>query len=418
MDEVKWFISTMGTRDYHTVAKKIPGFPQDLRNPGELKKQLEEALYRGYKKTSGRRKLPQIDIRDLYVKIGTDCRKVHPHLTSESTEELILKLQFEPKIKPYQQISVLYLVHGDKFESLLSVLISSDTSKNPLEALVSSEPVLKRLELLIGKVNTFEDIIPEIYNLMQDDIGKAVVCDDREQLFIELLKVNKDLRLPILFRFLTQNDNFKKIEYQFLCDFVIREYYAWRNASLTNENSNLSSLIHTQEREIKRLKNKIQELTYLELEIDTQKKLFKELRSQQEISESAFQNKITEFEELRSKYNLTNMWGLKFQTLVQEIKTRKDNYAIITNDKDGIVCRACSIPTFTKDKVFKWKNQIWNTYKNNWLFFVLRNSFNTTEEWLQFTKLLDEKGIEYREVIGYEELGHLAQIIKYLLEDE
>ncbi|MFD2613184.1 hypothetical protein [Paenibacillus gansuensis] len=416
MDELSWFLGTLRSKDYLPLSRLIPGFPRDLRTPNVLKTQVVGVLTRGFSNNGRRSKHLKMHIHELFKKSGADLIGKYPDLVSESVDDLILKMKAESRIRPYQQISMFYTMFEDQYIELLPKLLAAPNELSPLEALVDTEPVLNKLDKLVGR-ETFEDLIPVIQS---DVLGiqDTKFCNDEDELLSELLKTKKKERYQLLFSFLITDERYKNPEYKRLCDAVIRDYHSKKYADLEKDFVQNKATIEGQARENQNLHARIRELELIEKEAAQLRQQLEVLMSQNEVATTAYQAANNELEQIKVKYDSASYWRDSIQRYMREIKPEDRHYLIVTDDPSSIVTTFFNIQGVARDALTSiGSKRLWDQRYKNTCFFVLRNNFISTDDWFQFVGLMNRFGAEYREVTGYEEMRHIAEIINFMLEE-
>ncbi|MBU5445426.1 hypothetical protein [Paenibacillus sp. MSJ-34] len=428
MEELRWFISILSNNDYHKLVRLIPGFPNDMRSPGDLKKHFEAALSRGFfKRTTSRRRVksPQIHIRDLYIKIGSDLLKKKSHLEIRNNiDELIVLLANEPRIEPYQQISLIYTLYKDDFDILLEKIIAgSKEYKSILECFSISSSPLDRVKILLrnGKGDIFETLSPNIQDLITRLIPdySCNECTNDNELFSGLQKENSLGRLALVFNYLLAENRYKNDVYSSLVQYVIDAYY---RILLEEEEKQYIE----QGRLLKSMNEKIEELTdhynkttieYEQLNNSYHDSLIelKDLKMELSVLRNTSQIQLANNNNLMHEVGELQQQLMIFQELIQYIEGIKGELKVLfVSDDPDFISNLLMIDSASAHDVITWGKTKWGKYSNH-IVYINRNSFSNSSEWIALEKTLRKHSIRYAEIVGYDEIGHLTQIINSML---
>ncbi|MEF3310856.1 hypothetical protein PV433_18395 [Paenibacillus sp. GYB004] len=424
MEEVKWFMNILGTRDYAPISRLISGFPQDMRSPGDLKKQIEAALLRGFTKSpSSRRRVknPQLHIRELYQKVGTDLIEKTPRLEVRGDlNGLILTLAGYPKLKPYQHISLIYILYKDDFDNLLqSITDGAKEGKGILDCFPSSP--YDRVHSLLRVEYYFESIIPDLEEHCQRTLSEVPVSfEDIEQLFTRLQAAElHDDRLAIVALYLLENDRYKDDANAKLINYVISRYYS----NLHAENSiRVINSMH----EVEKLKENVNQLeTRLEEANKEVSRLNEQQRAHLEVATSTIGISKDFEKQIQTLINEKNeLMGL-LQGSQQQLNLFRDfsNYIDVLRGSARFLY-ICERPQFiaslfgfdsayTSD-VINWGKTKWTKYRGA-IVCINRSSFSRSKDWVSLEKTLEKNTIPYFTVSGYDEIGCVQQVITYMM---
>ncbi len=389
MNEVDWFVSQLTPNEMILMGKLIPGFPSDTRVPALVKEKVIEALNNGYKKGSGKRynKTLVMNIRDLYEKIGNDYIKKHPTAVEREFEHMVLKLS-DARIRPYNKIAVLFTFFPTEFSSNLPKMIDNTVNKrNFLEGIGLPEGGEMSIPHKINRLlhgNQVEVFRTKLENL-EANYMQVFVSQEKPELANEddlwstFKEASQHLKLPILLHYLISNKRYELPENLELVNTVLH----WLSKY---ERSEMEQQIRKYEGVLRQLNN----------DLALQKDMNHLLREEQD--------------KTRRSTTLFN----EIQTLCLELLQGRK--LVIITDR-YVLPTLFDQSTFTQSYFLELGVDQWKDYKDC-LFVITRNDFETSKQWISFTATLTQNHIAYVELTGYEELGHLAQIVNYLLTEE
>jgi hypothetical protein len=425
LEEVKYFMTILGPRDYTPISRHIPGFPLDMKNPRELKKQIEAALLRSFMKPSNssrrRPKSPQLDLRELYQKVGTDLIEKTPRLDVRGDfNAFILTLASYPKLKPYQQISLIYTLYENEFDDLLQrIMNGSKEGKGILDCFPSSP--YDRVHSLLRVGNEFVHLIPWLQGYCQEMLPESPEpFEDIEQLYSRLQASELfDERLAHVAQYLIENERYNDEANAKLVTYVIS-----RSSIKRGEESNLA-MVHAlhksseADKEVKKLQSQLNEALIDVVRLKEQHEAHLEIASTSNNNAQQFMNEIQSLTNDKDKLQDT-LRGLQqqlsvFADLTQYIDTLKGStpFLYVCKHPEFIASLFRFDSAYTSD-VVTWGRAKWTKYKDA-VVCVNRSSLSQSKDWLALEKTMEKYAIRFFTVTGYEELGCVQQIITYMI---
>lgn len=401
-----------------SVGRHIPGFPTDLVSPGKLRERLESALTLGYKKQTSRRyKQAAMHIRELYIKMGMEYLTRNPDIKERSMAAAIIKLRGASRLRPLNVVAVLHTLFPDEFEATLPKMMENTANKvDLLEGIGSSDELddLDKAAILLGihqkaRYTELRHLLKAFCLRVAESRDIPSVETDHE-LVLALHKEDERDRLPILVQYLLNQPDWERKEIRAFVDYAAAQYYEQEvhqvveNASHEKHQMTLS---HKQQKD--QWEN---EKVFLNQQLDALQtnatRMEKELKEVDKDKAAAWKQLESGKQQWANDIYPLQQWLALMTELVSE------PIMIICDDPHYLLARLLKHDVIPKDKLLSIGKTKWKTL-NNHLFFVVRYSIGTSQEWNQIKILFETNHITYYELTGYSELEHMIQLLTCLI---
>ncbi|MFC4985941.1 hypothetical protein ACFPFV_11690 [Salinicoccus siamensis] len=329
-------------------------------------------------------------------------------------EDLALKLEMNYKFSKGAILSVIYTQFPDTYQEHKEVLERNvDEGRSLLESIVKQMSSEEKMEVLREEFSDEEYIYERLKTYVEK--SKEIIGDKRYEEFRqnvnlegeasfanEVSSTPKSQRQYPVLAFLMENNRYKDERYKDFLMYVER----WFESKKDEDNSYALSVMEEEAESFRKQSD------------EKQKKLDQLCTVNEKNDEltSFLQEKEKENQELRDRIiDLSNCQSINkpfidyFQSLL-----RRRGAVIVTNDRElftgtELIDYVESLETFHQHKRMKDVAR----YKNK-MVLISRAAFSTSAEWLVTKRYLENNGIHYYELSGYDLSEYLNQVVDYL----
>ncbi|QHT45572.1 hypothetical protein M662_03265 [Bacillus sp. SB49] len=422
MDEIRTLVKALTKAEAATIVQKfnikVHGFQKNFsRAPEEmLKNFIIKELKAGAKpKANNKRKGKKYTtVQEVFKFISASFINDHPEVEEMSVEDLALKLEMDYKFSKGAILSVIYTQFPDTYQEHKEVLERNvEEGKSLLDGIVkqmSSEEKMEMLreefsqeEYIYERLKTYVEKSKEIIGDKRYEEFKQSVNREGEASFAnEVSSTPKSQRQYPVLAFLMENNRYKDERYKDFLMYVER----WFESKKDEDNGFALSVMEEEAESFRKQSDEMQK------ELD-------QLCSVDEKNDDLtffLQEKEKENQELRDRLiDLSDCQSINkpfidyFQRLL-----RSRGAVIVTNDRElftgtELIGYVESLETFHQHKRMKDVAR----YKNK-LVLISRAAFSTSAKWLVTKRYLENNGIHYYELSGYDLSEYLNQIVDYL----
>ncbi|MFB9859594.1 hypothetical protein ACFFLE_00520 [Salinicoccus siamensis] len=422
MDEIRTLVKTLTKAEAATIVQKfdikVHGFQKNfIRAPEEMLKNfiIKELKAGANPRSNNKRKgKKHTTVQEVFEFISSSFINDHPEVEEMSVEDLALKLEMNYKFSKGAILSVIYTQFPDTYQEHKEVLERNvDEGRSLLESIVKQMSSEEKMEVLREEFSDEEYIYERLKTYVEK--SKEIIGDKRYEEFRqnvnlegeasfanEVSSTPKSQRQYPVLAFLMENNRYKDERYKDFLMYVER----WFESKKDEDNSYALSVMEEEAESFRKQSD------------EKQKKLDQLCTVNEKNDEltSFLQEKEKENQELRDRIiDLSNCQSINkpfidyFQSLL-----RRRGAVIVTNDRElftgtELIDYVESLETFHQHKRMKDVAR----YKNK-MVLISRAAFSTSAEWLVTKRYLENNGIHYYELSGYDLSEYLNQVVDYL----
>lgn len=424
MHESEWLPRLLLKSDLLNICNlfnlSIDGFRKDklhTRPVEQLRSLVSSALVRGI----GAKKMlrGKIPMHLFYAEVVEDVKDSLPlEWRDLPFDELVLELNFHAQLRTYQKLALVYEWHNEHYMGNFEMISKNATDKKPIfqgivnvneEELVEKALLRIRAHRSYPAVDTYVNFIASIGAIEKMENIK-INLQEKES---EVSKLNYIARLEPFEMFLgiisllPEQEQLKETAYSMYLvekEKQIVDNFQLLEVETADSNKQCMELTHELDE-----RNKL----YSQLE-----KEFEQLTKKQMETDKSFLTIQAELDSLKKEAGLQGQKRLdaeKIKGLFEELVPISSNAVIITDQPDPRIKEVFKKSIFSKKFLLKEKQSGNITKLKNKTWFIDRQAFTNTQEWLQIRNYLLENGFYFEEYNDYIEL--LKQYIQTIDRD-
>lgn len=410
--EHDWYLSLMSLEDKIAARKHIPGIPSDTRNPGLLEKMILDAFNRAYRPVARGGTKARISIRDFYSKCAEDYLKRNKQALNESFEAFILTIGLS-RVRPYTKVALFSYGYPDKFENYLPQMMANKeegkslfdgienrdlTDVDKIAIMLEYKPVTRFTE----RMQEIEEFALERYRDEWGKIEQFVKDAGESELYNQLSKWTGDLQWLGVFSFLKNLERYKSPEYKKLLNVVLQKF---ADIMLVNKNHQNQNDQHKNQQLDEEKKRLLAEYGQISQEVDSLQKELEGTTYQLQLAQEQIARISTELSISKMENDDYKIKGRLYDQFVNLLKEKyKTTMFTFLSDNNSLFPAL-----FCGSKIVENLNDL----TTNMIVFIDRPAFPSSTIYFDILQELDTRGIQYVELLGYDELDQLRQVMEY-----